>query len=63
MFTFITEKISELIAAYKKRKEEEEAARKFKNTVTTILVCGGLLCAGYLFFSVRKMINKLFGGE
>jgi len=63
MFKYIKEKIVELIAAYKKRKEEEEAARKFKNTVTTILVCAGVLCAGYLFFTGKKLINKLFGAE
>jgi len=63
MFKYIKEKIVELIAAYKKRKEEEEAARKFKNTVTAILACGGLLCAGYLFFSGKKLINKLLGAE
>lgn len=63
MFTYIKEKIAELIAAYKKRKEEEEAARKFKSICTTVLAVAGVLCVGYVVISAKKLINKLFGAE
>ena len=63
MFTFIKDKIAEVLDDIQRRKEEREAGRKIRRVFGSIALALVMLCVGYFIGAHRDLIETLIMGE
>ena len=63
MFTFIKDKIAQILDDIQRRREEREAGRKIKRFFLTVALALGMLCVGCFIGANRKLIKALILDE